>query len=140
MPQSYSVCCVQPYRYWIKQKTTGRGFCRPLRKPYVCGSSKWGRWRPFITLWTSVISTLLRNVWSLRSGVPFLTSIPFNSLCGGERWVIFIHDDFDHWDVIYFSHSIHKWKQENNMLCIYSLLVKSSDTKRTYFYYDIKNL
>lgn len=96
----------QSYRYWIKQKTTGRGFCRPLRKPYVCGSSKWGRWRPFITLWTSVISMLLRNVWSLRSGAPFLTSIPFNSLCGGEQWVLFIHDDFNHWDMIYFSHSI----------------------------------
>lgn len=129
--------CFQTYRYWIKQKTTGRGFYRLLRKPSVCGSSKWGRWRPFITLWTSVTSTLHRNVWLLRSGAPFLTLILFNSLCGGEQWVILIDIHYKWFQPLrcYFSSSIHKWKQWNNLHftchdiknpCLYAKIIEIS--------------
>ncbi len=89
------------------------GCCETIRVWFIKG----GRWRPFITLWTSVTSMLHRNVWSLRSGAPFLTLILFSSLCGEEQWVISIDIHYKWFQPLrcYFSHSIHKWKQWNNL-------------------------
>lgn len=63
-----SISCAVCFRYSIKRRITGSECCRRLLRLCVCGSSKWGRWRPFITRWTSATSMSLRNVWLRRSG------------------------------------------------------------------------
>lgn len=74
-------------RCWTKPRTTASVCCRLPPKPCACGSSKWGRWRPFTTHSTSVTLTSHRSVWSLRCGVLSRTWTPFSLLCVEGRWV-----------------------------------------------------